>query len=79
MSPRRYFLKPANAFQENVNKLIGKERFLKLKSFALEMLSMFRRAFVRESIFSVLKQSKFNYKSQMAHKMLENCLLTCGH
>jgi len=55
-------------------KLVRKDRFLKLKDFALKMHSMFRSTYVHWSTFSMMKQVKSINRNPMADETLDDSL-----
>jgi len=59
---------------ESFWKLVSKDRFLKLKDFALKMRSMFGNTYVCESTFSTMKQVKYKYRNRMADETLDDSL-----
>ena len=54
--------------------VVSKNRFLKLKNFALKMHSMFGCTYVCESTFSTMKQVKSKNRNQMADETLDDSL-----
>jgi len=59
---------------ESFSKLISKDRFPKLKDFALKMHSMFGNRQVCESKFSAMKQVKSKNRNRMADEALDDSL-----
>jgi len=53
-------------------KSVSKDRFPKLKDFAVELQSMFGNKYVCESTFSTMKQIKYKKRNRMADETLED-------
>ena len=59
-----------NKTQECFWKLVSKDRFPKVKDFALKMHSMFGSTYVCESTFSTMQQVKYKNRNQMVDETL---------
>ena len=70
----QFLLSRKNETQECFWKLVSKDRFPKLKDFALKMHSMFGSTYVCESTFSTMKQIKSKNRNRMVNETLENSL-----
>ena len=60
--------------QERFWRLVCKDRFPKLKDFALKMHSMFGSTYICECTFSTMKQVKSKTRNQMGNETLDACL-----
>ena len=69
-----FLLSRKNETQKRFWKLVSKDKFSKLKDFALKMHSMFRSTYVCESAFSTMKLVKSRNKNRMVNQTLDNCL-----
>ena len=69
-----FLLSRKNETQKRFWKLVSKDKFPKLKDFALKMHSMFGSTYVRESTFSTMKLVKSRSKNRMVNQTLDNCL-----
>ena len=69
-----FLLKRKNETQERFWKLVSKDKFPKLKDFALKMHSMFESTKVCESAFSTMQPVKSRNRNQMANQTLDNGL-----
>ena len=68
-----FLLSRKNETYERFWKLVSKDKFPKLKDFALKMHSMFESTYVCESTFSTMKLDKSRNRNRMANQ-LDNCL-----
>ncbi|XP_050515720.1 general transcription factor II-I repeat domain-containing protein 2-like [Diabrotica virgifera virgifera] len=55
-------------------KLVSKDRFPKLRNFALKLYSMFGSTYICESTFSALKHIKCEIRNRMENDSLEACI-----
>ena len=69
-----FLLSRKNETQKRFWKLVSKDKFPKLKDFALKMHSMFGSTYVCESTFSTMKLIKSRNKNRMVNQTLDNCL-----
>ena len=69
-----FLLSRKNETQKRFWKLVSKDKFPKLKDFALKMHSMFGSTYVCESRFSTMKLVKSRNKNRMANQTPDNCL-----
>ena len=69
-----FLLSRKNEIQERFWKLVSKDKFPKLKNFALKMHSMFGSTYVCESTFSTMQLVKSRNRNRMANQTLDNCL-----
>ena len=63
-----------NEIQERFWKLVSKDKFPKLKDFALKMHSMLGSTYVCESTFSTMQLFESRNRNRMANQILDNCL-----
>ena len=70
----QFLLSRKNETQECFWKLVSKDRFPKLKNFALKMHSMFGSTYMCESTFSTMKQIKSKNRNRMIDETLEDSL-----
>ena len=69
-----FLLSRKNETQKRLWKLVSKDKFPKLKDFALKMHSMFGSTYVCESTFSTMKLVKSRNKNRMVSRTQDNCL-----
>ena len=69
-----FLLSRQNETQKRFWKLVSKDKFPKLKDFALKMQSMFGSKYLCEIIFSTMKLVKSRNRNRMANQTLDNCL-----
>ena len=69
-----FLLSRKNETQKRFCKLVSKDKFPKLKDFALKMNSMFESTYVCESTFSTVKLVESRNKNRMVNQTLDNCL-----
>ena len=69
-----FLLSTKNEIQERFWKLVSKDKFPKLKDFALKMHSMFGSTYVCESTFFNMHLVKSRNRNRMANQTLNNCL-----
>ena len=69
-----FFLSRKNGTQKRFWKLVSKDKFPKLKDFALKMYSMSGSTYAGEIIFSTMKLVKSSKRNRMANQTLDNYL-----
>ena len=69
-----FLLSRKNETQKRFWKLVSKDKFPKLKDFALKMHSMFGSTYVCEGTFSTMKLVKSRNKNRMVNQTLGKCL-----
>ena len=69
-----FLLSRKNETQKRFWKSVSKDKFHKLKDFALKMHSMFGSTYVLESTFSTMKLVQSRNKNRIINQTLDNCL-----